>query len=469
MSDYQCDQQGLAASLPTELLVSILRGSLPPMVDRNGRREFQKLRMICSRWRTICLSTPLFWSSLRLEAPLFNTSETIPSTSLLKSWFSRAGSLVPLSLSFDDSRGRTIDESNDDFIMFIQAHQERWIYLYLDLHMDVLFRLLKICPVTLWTNLHYFGMSEGLVDDRDFESIAQAVTEKTLLVNQFPAVKELTLLTWLGTLEMICIGAHNTVEKMTWYSEGMLPGYLAPLLSRYQLLTHLDIRCVEDANQEPLPPIILHSLKSFSFTATACMTNWEFLGMFRTPLLSELVLTFDQATNVHRSESETSQGRPIRRYEGLTAIPRCIQPLLESCKTGTLSSFSLNGTIPPRGIRWILPLVPDGITTLTLPCWPYHSVLPSLEQPLRGSKMRFFPKLESLRFSDTPGRYLERINVNIYVEALVLFLSQRMEETVEHVRLRSLEVTRDEYFPNEEVERLKERGFNVVVWAQSPF
>ncbi|KAH6901354.1 hypothetical protein BKA70DRAFT_694069 [Coprinopsis sp. MPI-PUGE-AT-0042] len=460
MSSEKCHQEGLVDSLPTEILVSILRRSLPLMIDKDGRREFQQLRMVCSRWRAVCLSTPLFWSSVTVDVSPDNFQEPSSATSLLKTWFSRSGSLTPLSLCFVDSNLESIEETNDDFFRFIQAHQERWSYLLLDINMNAMFKLLRTCPVINWTNLRHFGMSVAIIEDKKIGSISQADEVEAALVNRFPAVKELTYITWCAEPETICVGAQNTVERITWFTTDAAPAHLAYFLTGYHHLTHLEIRCVEETNQDALPPIVLYSLTSLAFTASPRINNWQFLGLFRTPLLSQLVLTFDRATDVLGVIPDTWQDPPIHPYADLIYIPEYVQPFFDSCNTGTLNGFSLKGTIPPRFSRVILAMLPDSITTLTLRYWP--------DLPSQGSERRFFPKLESLFFSDVPSRCLASPNAAMSVEALASFLSQRMDETVEHVRLRSLEVTRDKYFPNEEVERLKERGLNVVVWAQSP-
>src|SRR5215217_7249280 len=88
------------STLPTELIIGILRCALPEEMNSKGRKQFQILRMVCSLWRRICFSTPSFWTSIALPRDEFNGGDNKTSgTSSLQSWFSRSGTSHTLSLS----------------------------------------------------------------------------------------------------------------------------------------------------------------------------------------------------------------------------------------------------------------------------------------------------------------------------------------------------------------------------------
>ncbi|KAH6902202.1 hypothetical protein BKA70DRAFT_1229243 [Coprinopsis sp. MPI-PUGE-AT-0042] len=201
-----------------------------------------------------------------------------------------------------------------------------------------------------------------------------------------------------------------------------------------------------------LPSVYLQSLKYLSFSATPHFRNWDFLGKFRAPLLSDLVLAFD-ADDAYTDDVES--------------LCSSIQPFLESCH---LDSFSLTGRLFPQVFQRILALVPDSIRTLDLLYWPYGVFgTSSLDQLPDASEANFFPKLELLRIAEVPCNDFAELHATRSVTSLVSFLSQRMEQTRSRFKLKSLEVTRgvdDAWcFPDEELEELEERGLNVIIWS----
>ncbi|KAH6880271.1 hypothetical protein BKA70DRAFT_190269 [Coprinopsis sp. MPI-PUGE-AT-0042] len=451
MSSKPYRPEGLAASLPIELLISILRTILPSVMDEDGRRQFQLLRMVCSHWRTVCFSTPIFWASIAFRSDGYETGNIFYENlvSRMRRWFSRAGALIPLTLSFEDE-DYSYDEEEDELIKLIQEKQRRWRYLSLDIDAESFWHVLPICPPDQWTNLQYLGMSDNLIDIQDHEAESEDVRlENHPLADLFPAVKEISVYTDVGMSPMMYPASRNTVERLTWRSGWLDPAYLAPFISKYRLLTHLNLHFRYDPPDAPdvRDHIVVECLQALAFSATLDSINWEFLGRFRAPVLRELALTLLTGSSDEAADVSSS-----------------IRPFLGSCNSGTLTSFSLKGTIPSQLLERILATAPGSITTLDLRYWPYGAFgLSSLErEPPEAPDAKFFPNLESLRIAEVPSIDFPQQPSIRSVRALVSFLSRRMEHTEAHVRLRLLEVTKGEHFsnlfPDRELEDLRKKG-----------
>ncbi|KAH6902162.1 hypothetical protein BKA70DRAFT_1307398 [Coprinopsis sp. MPI-PUGE-AT-0042] len=469
MSPEPCRSQGLAASLPNELLTTILRGSLPPILDEDGRTQFQLLRMVCSRWRQASFSTPAFWSSIAVETS-FETPEINTYLELMRGWFSRAGGSMSLSLVFDDKVYER-EDTDDDFVLFIQSYQKRWRYLCLDIDTKPFWRLLKNCPANLWLNLRHLNVAEHLITTLDFENDSRDIPVKDHpLEAHFPGVNHLTFCTNTDCPDFTYPAGQNTVNTLTWNAD------------RYRLLTHLEINCVSDMlfwKSDISNSITLNALTYLAFTASPRESNWEFLGKLRTPSLLVLVLTFrwkviEEESTRWDFEYETPRVSFDCSTQGMDSLPPAIQPLLESCSNGTLTRFSLKGSIPPQLFQRIVALVPGSVTSLYLQYWPYDVFgLTCLDyKPPSTLEGKFFPKLDSLRIAEVPSSDLLRPQTNRSVKSLVSFLSKRVENADSHARLTSLGVTRGKVkrsldcFPDTELEGLKKKGLNVVVWAE---
>ncbi|KAH6869095.1 hypothetical protein BKA70DRAFT_1578870 [Coprinopsis sp. MPI-PUGE-AT-0042] len=481
MSPEPCRSQGLAASLPNELLTTILRGSLPPIMDEDGRVHFQLLRMVCSRWREVCFSTPAFWSSIAVETS-FETPEINTYLELMRGWFSRAGGSMSLSLVFDDKVYER-EDMDDDFVLFIQSYQKRWRYLCLDIDTKPFWRLLKACPVNLWLNLRHLSVAEHLISTLDFENETEDVHVKDHpLEDSFPGVKQFTLRSPVIPPGFTYPVGRNTVKTLTWNADRVEGAYYQPFLSQYRHLTHLEIDCVRDTIYWPADepnPISLNALTYFSFTASPWESNWRFLGEFRTPSLVELVLTSrwklieDEIASLD-FDYETPRVGFHCSMQGMDSLPPAIQPFLESCSNGTLTRFSLKGSIPPQLFQRIVVLVPGSVTSLYLQYWPYDVFgLTCLDyKPPSMLEGKFFPKLDSLRIAEIPSSDFLRPQTTRSVKSLVSFLSKRVENANSHARLTSLGVTRGKVkrsldcFPDTELEGLKKKGLNVVVWVE---
>ncbi|KAH6902197.1 hypothetical protein BKA70DRAFT_1307439 [Coprinopsis sp. MPI-PUGE-AT-0042] len=443
--------RGFAASFPTELLTTILRGVLPSMMDKHGRKQFQQLRMVCSHWRTVCFSTPIFWASLefRNDAKEPGSIHYPALMDSLRGWFSRAGNTIPLALSFDDKYQD--HDSNNDLIRLIQEHQDRWSYIFLKMNTPKFWKLLTMCPVERWFNLCHIALRAYLIDTQDPDHELPGVPVNTHpLADHFPTVRELTITTNYEISPLLYPAAQKTVKRLTWNGVMVEPAYILPFISQYHFLTHLIIHCVNDpfhASNTDVH-IVLESLKHLSFSAAPDAINWDILGRFRTPLLSEFILVL--LPEIDEKRNSILNGSMINFVDsdfGVDIIPSYIQPFFESCRNQTF------------------------ITSLDLHYWPYgvfNSFIVDYKE-LEATEGNFFPNLESLRISEVPSRHFALAHVARSVGSLVSFLYQRMEQPSSCVKLRSLEVARGkespDSFPVEEFEQLKESGLKVVVWA----
>ncbi|KAH6880264.1 hypothetical protein BKA70DRAFT_1343596 [Coprinopsis sp. MPI-PUGE-AT-0042] len=472
--------QALAASLPSELLTAIFRDSLPPIMKKDGRIQFQLLRMVCSKWRQVCFSTPVFWSSLALQSTSDNPESSFY-TDIIQAWFSRAGESMPLSLSFDQYPEDT--DNTDDLIAFIQSNQNRWRYLSLHIPTRKLWTLLKMCPAKSWSNLRHLDMPERLFNNLDLDNEVERVAVKDHPLEGLD-IQQLTLRTYTRVPEFVYPAGRNTVSHMTWYINGTNVLFYQPFLSNYRLLTHLEINCARDTVYWPPDDpnnVVFDSLQSFSFKSSTHNSNWSFLGSFRTPSLSELVLTINRKSDEEESRERGRFGQRFKASpidfagstEGVDSLPPSIRPFLESCSKGSLTRFSLKGYIPPRLFQRIVAFVPGSIASIYLQYWPYGVFGKSRldHNPPEVPEGKFFPNLESLRIAEVPSDDFVRPQTARSVESLVSFVSHRMGKTDSHVKLMSLGVTRGREspgcFPDVELDEMEKGGLKVVVWAPS--
>ncbi|KAH6902192.1 hypothetical protein BKA70DRAFT_1307428 [Coprinopsis sp. MPI-PUGE-AT-0042] len=475
MLSEQDRAKGVASFLPSEILILILRNALPPILDEGGRIQFQQFRMVCSQWRIVCLSTPVFWSSVAFENS-FGDAEILyaDSTNLLRKWFTRAGPSIPLTLSFTSPY---CDEEHK-LISLIHEHQERFQSLFLDIDTQLFWSLLKMCPHDRWTNLCHIGISDALIDIEDPENDMEDLpVESHPLADRFPNVMQFTVYIGLATPQTIYPVAQNTVKRLTLYADDINTAYFSPFLSKYHLLTHLDIHCTQESFFESMGPetASFESLQHLSFTSKPDWENWSFLKRLRTPALSDLILKFIPRLDENRKrrrilQQDASTVEFVHPLSGVGTLPPAIQPLLESCnKNGRLMGFSLKGTIPPHLVQRILALLPDSVTKLDLQYWPYRALgESSLDyKPPEAWEGKFFPNLETLRIAEVPSHAFSLPHAKWSVQALILFASQRMEQT--ETQLKSLEVARGEgsadCFPEQELEDLRKKGLNAIVWV----
>ncbi|KAH6869096.1 hypothetical protein BKA70DRAFT_1358440 [Coprinopsis sp. MPI-PUGE-AT-0042] len=471
MFSEQDRAKGLAGFLPSEILILILQDALSPILDEDGRIQFQQLRMVRSKWRIVCLSAPVFWSSVAFGNS-FGDAEIsyADSTNLLRKWFTRAGPSIPLTLSFTSPY---CDEEHK-LISLIHQHQERFQSLFLDIDTQLFWSLLKMCPHDRWTNLCHIGMSDALIDIEDPENDMEDLpVDSHPLVDHFPQVEQFTVHIGLATPQTIYPVAQNTVKRLALYADDINTAYFSPFLSKYHLLTHLDIHCIQDSFFEAMgtETASFESLQHLSFMSKPAWEKWSFLKRLRTPALSDLILKFIPRLDENMRRRIPQEGASmvdfVHSFSGMVTIPHTIQPLLKSCsKNGSLTGFSLKGTIPPHLVQRILALLPDSVTKLDLQYWPYGALAESSldSKPPEAWEGTFFPNLETLRIAEVPSHAFSLPHSKWSIQALILFVSQRMEQT--ETQLKSLEVSRGEgsadCFPEQELEDLRNKGLNVI-------
>jgi len=129
--------------LPPEILSEIFIHCMSPnsfdckLYDsRNLDKAPLLLGQVCSRWRSISLSTPRLWTSFTLTIrPKYLKSDVI----LAKTWLRRAGA-CPLSIRLESS-GRYQNAMRPLMQVFV-LHSERWQNVYLSLPKAALHSLL---------------------------------------------------------------------------------------------------------------------------------------------------------------------------------------------------------------------------------------------------------------------------------------------------------------------------------------
>ncbi|KAH6902188.1 hypothetical protein BKA70DRAFT_1157447 [Coprinopsis sp. MPI-PUGE-AT-0042] len=231
------------AAVPPELLSSIFQEVLPDVMDAVGREAFHHLRMVCSRWRALCLSTPQLWTSLMLYAVLpIDEQDGITAQSyaeLLEGWFKRAGSNTTLELTIEYSDGLS-DEEIKDIIRLIHSLQGRWHHLHLDFRRLDFWDLIAVCPQDGWTNLRHIVVTDAILDTW-MDTLPHAPDGR--LEDTFPLVKTLELTTrWSDDFMFSCV-ASSAVETLVWHALEFPSRKFMDLLSCYSALTNLDLQC----------------------------------------------------------------------------------------------------------------------------------------------------------------------------------------------------------------------------------
>lgn len=113
--------------LPTEILSKIFVEALPRVLDKHGRLELQTIRSVSPKWRSICFSSPLLWSSAYVRRIPDDPIDNLGYIRLLDSWFSRSGQIVPLELMYREIRRDPIEPTAKATMeSLLQRHQHRW-------------------------------------------------------------------------------------------------------------------------------------------------------------------------------------------------------------------------------------------------------------------------------------------------------------------------------------------------------
>jgi F-box-like len=139
-------------AIPTEILTEIFVQALPPRLDEDGRLAFQSIRSVCSTWRNLAFSSPIFWSSISVDHRISDSKPNSESISRLERWFSRSGSAMPLELEFLDPGERLQD--TEPLRSLILHHQQRWKCLSLCMEPECFWDVVTGPPTSNWLNLH---------------------------------------------------------------------------------------------------------------------------------------------------------------------------------------------------------------------------------------------------------------------------------------------------------------------------
>ncbi|KAJ7042867.1 hypothetical protein C8F04DRAFT_1075033 [Mycena alexandri] len=128
-------------TLPPEILAEIFVNFLPPYPEfppLSGLLSPLLLCRICQQWRTIALSTPALWSSIRITAALGESnSQEVRKFEILTTWLARSRN-CPLSLSLS---GACHSQLMPDLLQAIQLHRERWEYLDVLIDMEDIYSM----------------------------------------------------------------------------------------------------------------------------------------------------------------------------------------------------------------------------------------------------------------------------------------------------------------------------------------
>ncbi|KAH6910911.1 hypothetical protein BKA70DRAFT_1219996 [Coprinopsis sp. MPI-PUGE-AT-0042] len=331
------------AVLPNEILLDIFQDSLPQQLDEKGRLAFQLIRSVCSRWRFICFSSPILWSSVSVTDG--------GDISVLDGWFLRSGPSIPLELRYmDTSPGTMRNEDKAAIQALIRRYQPRWRSLSLYIESGCFWSALTEPPPSNWINLQtlelwtwdlmYVGERKAYIAHNVLEKIT---TLRCLVVDNG------------GYKHTRQLGPSDLAElRITCYSFRIDEAHL---ISSYHHLTTLTV-VFSSAHTPSLSPedhLVLSSLYSFSYKAY----NLDVLCHVTTPALVNLDIQL-YAKPDHPPEHEILSGFLSRCSDELQSLT------LEGCSEGSFFAQVL----PEMGMR-------RGLQHLALDTWP--SKLPSLK------------------------------------------------------------------------------------------
>ncbi|KAH6910909.1 hypothetical protein BKA70DRAFT_48499 [Coprinopsis sp. MPI-PUGE-AT-0042] len=297
--------------LPDEILLDIFQQSLPPQLDKQGRLAFQKMRSVSSRWRFICLSSPVLWSSVSVTWDSSGQSNNGGDISVLEDWFLRTGPSVPLELQYkDNSPGTMRDEDKAALKALIWRYQPRWRFLSLYIESNCFWSVLTEPPPSNWISLHslklwtwdimYVGVERA---SRAYDVLEKMPTLRCVLVENG------------GYTYTRQFGPTDLAElRITCYSFGSEE---ASLISSYHHLTILAVVFPwgYTASLSPEYHFVLPSLLSFSYKAD----DLYLLRRFTTPALVDLDIQL-YAKPYHPPEHEILSGFLSRCTDALQSI-----------------------------------------------------------------------------------------------------------------------------------------------------
>ncbi|KAH6886639.1 hypothetical protein BKA70DRAFT_1334707 [Coprinopsis sp. MPI-PUGE-AT-0042] len=337
--------------VPTEILSKIFRQALPRQLDQEGRLDFQTIRSVCTRWRSVSFSSPSLWSSLSVA---FKEEEDPDFSHLprLEGWFSRSGSPVPLELAYENPN--LLEDFMKPFMSLIQRHQTRWIYLWLDVDTTCFWEIILSAPSTEWTNLHtlrLWAFDGGILCP---ESTSRAFNT----LQDMQSLKSLLLRDEYGHRYTRSFGPTDLRQLEIIFNRYFGSSHVK-LLSGYSSLRTLILNATMVRELGPMSSKDHCTLPTLS--SLICMDNaptFFMLKHFTTPALVALEIEF-----------------PLRH--GGEAEGEVLQEFLARC-TSALKSITIDGYLTVPSVANLLPILSTqpSITHLTLSGWPPISVTP---------------------------------------------------------------------------------------------
>ncbi|KAH6886656.1 hypothetical protein BKA70DRAFT_97651 [Coprinopsis sp. MPI-PUGE-AT-0042] len=341
------------ATVPTGILSEIFRQSLPQRLDQEGRLALQIIRSVCTRWRSISLSTPALWSGVSVTCNIGDEGfhdGYLRKIILLDTWLLRAGESIPLDLEYQDPMAKSMrDEETAAMKNLIQRYQPRWKRLSLSIEPECFWDIFFDHPPFRWVNLQTLSLCVNDFDKVGAERAAQG----------FDALEEITSLKCLlledhgfHVIARHC-GPINLPElRITLDSFGIEQAHL---VSAYPRLTKLVLLAPSVTRIELTPDhhITLPSLLSLSYE-TLC--DLSLLEYFTTPALIELDIQLNREPNPYSD---------------------IILDLFFSRCTSALKAFTLNSESQGAFITQIIPSLSQwlDLTQITFDLWPFPDKL----------------------------------------------------------------------------------------------
>ncbi|KAH6886664.1 hypothetical protein BKA70DRAFT_1334773 [Coprinopsis sp. MPI-PUGE-AT-0042] len=336
------------AAVPTEIFSEIFQQSLPHTLDQDGRLAFQIIRSVCSRWRSISLSTPVLWSSISVTCNIsdkgFHDGYLID-INLLDAWFSRAGESIHLELDYlDPMLSLMRDEEKVAMQNLVRRHQARWRRLSLFIEPECFWYVFFVHPPSAWISLHTLSLYAY-----DF-----------VQVGADRATRGLDALEGMPSLQRLVLEDNDAYEFERQYGPIHLPelditlhafGFdQARLITAYSRLTKLVL--VAPPRFDPELSLDHHITLPFLLSFSYETHDLSLLDRFSTPSLNELDIQLSCDLKLHEDMVLSS------------FLLRC---------TSALRAFNLDSHLHWAFTARILPSLSErqGLTRITFDIWPF--------------------------------------------------------------------------------------------------
>ncbi|KAH6886645.1 hypothetical protein BKA70DRAFT_1573840 [Coprinopsis sp. MPI-PUGE-AT-0042] len=412
-----------AKALPIEILLEIFLQSLPHRLDEEGRLDFQIIRSVCSRWRSISFSSHVLWSSLSVTRARSDAFEAGSLPALVDRWFSRAGPSAPLELDYDDTFGLPPDEAL--LPVLIRRHQSRWRHLSLCITAECFWDIILSPPsnngitlqgLTLWVgDLHGPGPTQisqrldGLAKLTSLRCLTLSKLHIILygvfssdlmhLISAFRSLSTLSLVVERSLDVILSAQDHLTLPSLlnlsfTTYDSDLLQYFTTAALVKLEIT-------LKPNGYDPDNTLFfshyftLPSLLNLSFTTY----NLDILEYFTTPALVKLEITLRLDVRVDQDSSSFSQ-----------FITRCTSALQSIAVHSNYDQSLITRIITSLSVR-------PSLTDLTVDLWPLSLTFP------KDAEKDWCPNLQHLTVSFGSGYDDEEERM----EALAAFLQCREE------------------------------------------